>query len=166
MSWPVDLYFSLSEQIPWYEKLSDEVKESTWTDFAHVRGLNLARTLHSLCKSNSGRFKSAAQAALIIEKLDPKYLEAFERMDCPEQWVENADSPAYMDYLSVQTVFGKDDRYSAYGFILDEHGVAAKIKFQVETRLTESRTFGRVDQTSGEVAYRRQTDGTYHELGE
>jgi hypothetical protein len=159
MSWPVDLFFSLSEGKPWDEQLTEEVQDSTWTDFAHARGLNLDRTLHSLCKSNGGRFKSHAQAALIIEKLAPQYLEAHERVDCPEQWVENADSPAYMDYMSVQTVFGKDDRYSAYGFILDESGVVAKIKFQVETRLTESATLGRVDSSSGEVVYRREDNG-------
>jgi len=139
----------------WDRQLREHIEESGWVNFQTERSLGLDRTLHSLCKTNEGRFKSDAQAKLILGKVDETNLRPHERLDA-RVWLEEATDPRqYRDYLSVQQVFGKEGRYSAYGFVLDESGVVAKIKFHVDTKLQESTSLGRVDHESGEVVWRR-----------
>jgi hypothetical protein len=146
----------------WGDQLKSFLSESGWVNYSTERSLHLDRTLHSLCKSNAGKFKSDAQANLILSKLDETHLRPHERLEDPRRWVEVTvngrviEEGGIRDYLSVQKVFGKEGRYSAYGFILDESGVVAKIKFHVNTKITESTTLlGQVDYSSGEVVWSR-----------
>jgi hypothetical protein len=151
--WETKLRIEAGRGPDWENQLCEFIEASGWVDYGRERSLGLDRTLHSLCKSNAGRFKSPAQAKLILGKIAEETLRPHERLEDPSRWATVTESTR--DYLSVQHVFGKDDRLCGYGFILDEAGVVAKIKFHVNTKLQESRTLGRVDYESGEVMFQR-----------
>lgn len=168
MTWEADLVTHIVEKTrPWEKSLRrslDESDQQAWVDYAHDRTLGLDRTLHSICKSNAGRFKSDAQARLVQSKVNEGTLRPHERIIRPSQFLPEFTEGRHVDYLSVQKVFGSDTRFTAYGYILDEAGVAMKIKFKVETRETDDGTEGRVLLESGRVVYNR--DGEGNDLGD
>lgn len=147
MEWERRLQETVHKQDSWVDALRESIERESWMNLAEEAGsqVNLLRSLHSLVKRNDGRFKSDSQAQFLQEAFSNRAPAAN-----PIRWYSGYDSSRHAAVAIPQRVgaFRKqepgDVRYCAFGFILDEHGVVARVKFGVKYNL-ERPGYGKID---------------------